>query len=265
MAVFATAIDMRKYIFGTIIILLILGIFLHKKSSEAAFLNRSLVAYWSFEDAPSNVARDRSGNGNNGTLTNGPKYTNGRIGQALAFDESNDYVGVGNAVVTSVPLTMCAWFKVVNITTDQALVWIGDKDVGASFWGLKFSGTLARKPVSFRVRGGGVNQLISTATGITSNTWHHACAVSISSSLRRLYLDGREEVTGTSDVTPTASDDTNIGRFGDSSPSHYNSGLIDEVRIYNRALSENEIRQLYLQGKKGRGNPTGSLSNPFIW
>src|SRR3989338_2465947 len=57
-------------------------------------LTNGLVGYWSFDgkDMAGNTAYDRSGQGNNGTLTNGPTRAIGKIGQGLSFDGSNDYV-----------------------------------------------------------------------------------------------------------------------------------------------------------------------------
>ena len=59
-------------------------------------MTRGLVGYWKFDEGGGTTAYDASGNGNDGTLTNGPKWTQGKEGGALAFDGRNDYVNAGN-------------------------------------------------------------------------------------------------------------------------------------------------------------------------
>src|SRR3989337_2906315 len=78
-------------------------------------LNSGLVGYWSFDgpDMANVTAYDRSGNANNGTLTNGPTRAVGRIGQGLSFDGSNDYVSFGNAssLNPATAITISAWIN----------------------------------------------------------------------------------------------------------------------------------------------------------
>src|SRR3989344_6109894 len=75
-------------------------------------LNSGLVGYWSFDGPDMNAtqALDRAGQGNNGTLTNGPKPTLGRLGQALSFDGVDDYVTKSSANgTTNTPVSASAW------------------------------------------------------------------------------------------------------------------------------------------------------------
>src|SRR3989344_3676813 len=55
-----------------------------------------LVGYWTFDEGTGATASDSSGNNNTGTLTNGPTWTTGKIGQALSFDGVDDYVNISN-------------------------------------------------------------------------------------------------------------------------------------------------------------------------
>ena len=99
-------------------------IFLLPSAADAGFLiNRplyigltdGLVGYWSFNgaDIAADTAYDRSGNANNGTLTNGPVRTEGKIGQALSFDGTDDYVNLGDMTPTEgqSTLTWAFWTK----------------------------------------------------------------------------------------------------------------------------------------------------------
>src|SRR5262249_930850 len=74
-------------------------------------LNSGLVGFWSFNqaDIAGVTAYDRSGQGNNGTLTNGPTRVGGKIGQGLSFDGRNDYVDLNADPVGTNTVTVCAW------------------------------------------------------------------------------------------------------------------------------------------------------------
>jgi len=56
-----------------------------------------LVGYWSFDEGSGEMAKDGSGNGNDGSLENGTEWTAGKFGDAVQFDGTDDYVDVGNA------------------------------------------------------------------------------------------------------------------------------------------------------------------------
>ena len=57
-------------------------------------LTRGLVGYWAFDEGSGTIAYDSSGFANNGTTTNGPSWTNGKVGGGMEFDGTNDYVDV---------------------------------------------------------------------------------------------------------------------------------------------------------------------------
>src|SRR3989344_9317378 len=94
------------------------------KAAEAALiiqapkyigLTNGLVGYWSFDgkDMAGVTAYDRPGQGNNGTLTNGPTRAIGKIGQGLSFAGSNDSVAIGTPVIFNIPgpVSLCIWGK----------------------------------------------------------------------------------------------------------------------------------------------------------
>src|SRR3990167_5976240 len=96
-----------------IVILIFVFWVLPFKAAEAALiiqapkyigLNSGLVGYWSFDgkDMAGNTAYDRSGQNNNGTLTNGPTRTIGKIGQGLSFDGRNDVIDAGTNITPKV-------------------------------------------------------------------------------------------------------------------------------------------------------------------
>lgn len=73
---------------------------------------RGLVGYWSFDEGQGTTAYDASGFGNNGTLTNGPTWVDGKVGKALSFDGVDDYVSISISSVLNVQkLTVLVWSK----------------------------------------------------------------------------------------------------------------------------------------------------------
>src|SRR5262249_1397035 len=115
---------------------------LHLASSQNTKLTNGLVGLWSFDqaDIAGTTAYDRSGQGNNGTLTNGPTRVGGKIGQGLGFDGSDDYVGV--ATITGIPTgqqarTVSFWIKPNAIVegNSSAIVSIGDSGINQKYMG----------------------------------------------------------------------------------------------------------------------------------
>src|SRR3990167_1282163 len=88
-------------------------------------LATNLQGYWTFDGADMyesrTVAADKSGNGNNGALTNGPQTTLGKIGQGLNFDGSDDYVLSNQSSITDFPFTLSVWAKSPTVSAKHAL------------------------------------------------------------------------------------------------------------------------------------------------
>ena len=222
-------------------------------------LQEGLVGFWSFDgpDMFSTKATDRSGQGNNGTLTNGPKRAIGRIGQALEFDgvDGGARVQISNnsALAISGTVSVSAWIK---ITTLQNLRVILHKESAGqdcyqyglepitidSQWHFRFV---------FTVNSCGAERSIN-ATGhtIQTNQWYHVVGVRQGTAIS-IYVDGTLSSSAT--FTGTVDSETSaILTMGDKSTNQNNSafnGLIDEVRVYNRALSADEIKRLYNMGR----------------
>jgi hypothetical protein len=234
-------------------------------------LESGLVGFWSFDgkdmaDGADNVvAYDRSGQGNTGTLIDtatSSVRTIGKIGQALDFDGSDDYVGIGAAVVTAYPFTMCAWGKADVLLSNAVIVSLMDNTDPAQRHFIE----IRSADISAVSSSGGTSGSVATGFAPNADQWYHVCAVFAAANNRKLFVDGVSEDTDTTSVTPAAPNDTEIGRLGDSTPCCNFDGLIDDVRIYNRALLPTEIRRLYRIGgtfKINKPNNTG-LTNGLV-
>jgi hypothetical protein len=208
---------------------------------------------WSFngQDISGTTAYDRSGNGNNGALTNGPTRAIGKVGQALGFDGTDDYILVSrNSAIEPVIVSVATWVKLgVAATSQAAYSKIVEKSHRTSGTAISYdvgSNYSGNGKFFFEASDGSYNAVQSTTIPV-AGTWYHVVGV-YDGATSNIYINGVLEntVSDTGSITYN-SDNLFIGQNG-SNGERFN-GVVDEVRIYNRALSESEVKQLYNLGK----------------
>jgi hypothetical protein len=205
------------------------------------------VANWMFDEGSGTTTYDRSGNGNNGTLVNGPKWVHGIIGNALSFNGSN-YVQIPDS-------------QSLNITGNQFSItaWVNPRAQSNPFADIvsKRSGLLtqyflwenwdsAKRQVDFATGlYNGTNVFVSSPVFHPLNNWYQVTAVYNGTRLR-LFVDGNLEIDQrvTGNLVhlnvPVTMGFTSFFNY-------YFNGTIDEVRIYNTALSQSDITTLLLR------------------
>ena len=206
-------------------------------------LYAGLVSLWPFDVDASDAA-----SANHGTLTNGaaidttdPVFGTG----ALALDGIDDYVEATTyqGITGSADRTCSAWIKTSQAV--RAILFWGDESAAGGKWMFTIDGATGALRVA--VTGGN----IAGTTVINDDQWHHVAAVfsddgSANVEDVKLYVDGFRETVGFVNPAPLqtlASDNVTIGR---SASGQYFEGLIDDVRIYDRALTSAEIYELAL-------------------
>jgi hypothetical protein len=205
-----------------------------------------LAGWWRFDDASGAAAADSSKNGRNGTLQGGLTFDKdsapGRMGKALKLDGKEGFVQITGykGIVGTSPRTVAAWIK-TKAAGGEVMSW-GLRDFG-KMWTFCF----IRGRIGVTPRGGYLYML----AGASDDAWHHVAAV-VEEAARpnlhdnvKLYKDGEPakiDDIGLLDLWPVdtgSGQDVRIGwKF---------NGLIDDVRIYDRALSEDEIGVLFRQ------------------
>jgi len=208
------------------------------------------TAWWKLDETFGTTATDSSGSGNNGTLVgmSGSAWTTGIIDGALRFDGSDDRVDVGTFdIIGGSGLTIAAWLKADDFDVDDAR--IISKATGTSnndhYWMLS---TKRGDGVRLRFRlktNGSTKTLMADAGNLSPGAWAHAAAVWNGSTMR-LYEDG--VLVGSASKSGTLSTSGTVGVAIGNQPVGAGDkpfdGLIDDVRIYNRALNEQEIAVL---------------------
>ncbi len=212
--------------------------------------------HWKLDSSSGTTATDSSGNSNTGTLTGGPTWVAGKIGNGLNFDGVDDRVnaGSGASLDNLAAMTLTAWIKadtlggggkgrIVDKTTTV------NPDNG---WLFFLDGT---NQLSFSVDYTTANLKRSTATNAVSlGTWIHVVATwtgSATATNIKFYVNGVEASYGTgTDGTGTRVNDgtANFSIGTDSTAVRTFDGVLDDVRAYNRVLSTAEITAIYRAG-----------------
>jgi len=207
------------------------------------------VSYWKFDEGGGTTAYDSAGN-YDGTVY-GATWTTGQISGALSFDGVDDYVRTANNVFTNAQLasgaTLSAWFK----TDSTTYGYIADNE---GYLTLGVNHIYAANPNKLcGIVDGGHHRFFSSSD-VTDNLWHHAVIVWDGTNTAILYLDGVNVSSGFSGP-PTPDRKSRPFAIGaHSTIAAYFNGLIDDVRIYDRALSGEEIQQLYHIGLTGHND-----------
>jgi hypothetical protein len=226
-------------------------------------LNFGLVGSWSFDakDMAGVTAYDRSGQGNNGTLTSGPLRTAGKLGQGLSFDGSNAHVTISSgAVVSAVPFSMSVWVKGEDGPDPDSVVLVGVTDSDAATWEAHYI-QYSENTGTFSVTTADDSNFSSASSvgeTLSTSTWHHIVGVWTSTTDRAIYVDGEFIARNTTSRAPSTMDSTKIGGLDavNAGMDNFSKGVIDDVRIYNRALSADEIKRLYNMGGTLKINAT---------
>jgi hypothetical protein len=201
----------------------------------------SLVAYWSFEEVDADILIDHSGTGNDGQVNGDPEWVDGPFGKAMEFDGVDDFVLVPN-------------HESYNFTQDDSFtisLWINYQPKGDWQGPLqKFNGGYP-----FKVEVDTANQLYfaiydganfpQTLIGDVREEWHHCgCVRDVDAGKLFAYLDGElaAEAQDTTSGEIANAADLYIGARKPGNTITY-VGMLDEIAIYNRVLTEDEIVQ----------------------
>jgi len=212
-----------------------------------------LVSWWPFDGTGADVQGV-----NPAILMNNPTYAAGRVSQGLNFNGIDQSVKINAAPSLNVGagsgLTVETWIYPAEVNTSHALV---EWNNGAGSFGVHFYvGVVAGGLYANLPPGGQITQLFSPSGLISSNEWHHvALSYDKLTGIGALFLDGlvvTQKNLGS--FTPQTSYDLYLGKrpLGGSDGPYWYHGIMDEVAIYNRALTSNEIAAIYAADSAGK-------------
>jgi hypothetical protein len=198
---------------------------------------------------------DLSGNGNNGTLTNGPTYSSSN-GGSIAFDGVNDYVETNYVLPSSTSHTMELWAKssVGNVGAGYGNRAMGNGDSTAGLSGTAIIWGAGASTQLYVTRRSGVNNgttdMSYTVSDLLTRVHHVVVTYDHASTGSKLFVDGVQVATN-ANLGFTGSLTFRIGRDGNGTDAF--NGNIYSAKLYNRALSAAEIRQNFnaLRGRYG--------------
>lgn len=222
-------------------------------------LATSLIGHWTMDGPDINWASgrltDKSGQGNHGTvvgMATGTAPADGKVGQALNFDGTNDYINAGMGADITGAVTISAWVNGNGSEADDFIAGRGNTSTGAASTQQYLLYYASTNQPAFRVSNGSAQiSSLSGANGAPDGRWFHLVGVYDGIDTTRLYLNGVQVDTDTSaSFGSLNSSAIGIGIGSrQTGGSNFHSGLIDDVRIYNRAFSVSEISKLYQSGK----------------
>ena len=213
-------------------------------ASQPPAIYANLRAWWKLDESTGTIADDTTGRAQDGTV-DGAAWIGGIDGNALDFDGSDDGVLVGSsaAITGSGDFSLAAWVK-VNPGSPLGTV-IQQREPGASgHLGEYMLNVNADGTVNFFVYNNNAYQFdLTTAATLNDGQWHHLAAIR-SGTTGRIYIDGIESASGSGTIQPLLARAVAIGYDHRDNNKHYD-GSIDDVRIYERALSAAEIDTLH--------------------
>ena len=227
---------MKKYSLYLIFIVTFIFLFVLTTYSKVSAVD-GLVASYSFDENSGVTAQDSSGNNNNGS-TNGTAWTtSGKYGNALSFNGSTNYVTVNdsNSLDLTNAMTLEAWVKPVSLSSWRSIL-LKEKSGNLNY--ALYANTDSDRP-SVEINNGSSNDTRGAAK-ISTGVWTHLAGTYDGSTLK-LYINGN--LVSSKSVSGAATTSSNPLRIGGNTVwGEYFNGLIDEVRIYNKALSQSEIQ-----------------------
>jgi hypothetical protein len=224
-----------------------------------------LVGWWKLDEGSGTTVADASGNGNTGTLTNGATWTTGQFNSAVNLDGTNDYVSIANESNFDFERTQAfnisAWVNRTSTATEDDIVEkvvTGSSYRGYTLW-LSETGAIPCSNciyANLNNNDAGLNNSISVYTsGVSTGSWHHIVMTyngSSQASSVKIYVDGvSQSITILRDTLSGTILNNNNLLIGDDIPGDpccFFGGKIDDVRIYNRALSAADVAVLYVNG-----------------
>ncbi len=210
-----------------------------------ADIDTDLVAHWNLSDGQGTQAKDNVG-GNHGTLMGDTTWTEGIIGGGVLLDGDGDYIDCGSAEVYNLPdaVTLAAWVQPttgITLPDWSGIIMRGGPNIDT----YAFYYNVNSQQVGFKTTGTTATWMATPGAILFDGEWHHTAAV-YDGAQKTTYLDAESLISSAATGMIESSDGRVLlgaGRDFDP-PTHYLAGKMDDARIYGRALSVEDLREL---------------------
>lgn len=207
---------------------------------SAKELEKGLVAYWRFDEGQGDYAMDSSGFGNTGEIF-GAEWVEGKTGKALRFNGENSYVEVKHSeFLVPEQFTIEAWVKPESLVASDRGPMVVSK-YGGNWKGymLLLEGNTGRPSLHIATPQKEISATSSEALEV--GKWYHIVGT-YDGKMARIYVNGVLRGSAEAELTQDIGTSLMIGKASWCDGAYF-KGVIDEVKIYDRALSEEEIRK----------------------
>lgn len=207
-------------------------------------ITRNLVLYYPFSAGVGNTVVDKSGKGHTGKVY-GAKWTpKGKVGGAYEFNGKGDYIDTKANFSGFREMTVCGWSFFTKTPADSSIITQYGGSQSENVWALFSAANGRGAEVNFCPASGGDYNFYGNAYEM--KTWKHLCVTYAAGKALTLYEDGAP-------VNSVAVPDSPLRRASNTAKvaasqaatGYWGSGLIDEVMIFDRALTEDEVKQVY--------------------
>jgi len=230
-----------------ILVFILIGILLFPNLVYA----QNLVGYWKFDEGSGSSAADSSDNLNIGTLINmeSTDWVDGKFGKALAFDGVNEYISIPDSATLNPTsaITIETWIKLSSKSAWDTVLSKPYTTESSPYQQYSLSLDSTGDKIGFELTTGGLRSEVWSTTSPVTGTWYHFIGV-YNGTHMSVYLDGVKEnsIVKTGNINNYGMD-LSIGRYEPSTVEYFN-GIIDEVRIYDYALTDEDVEDRYNQG-----------------
>jgi hypothetical protein len=253
--------EMERLIFGVIILSLIVVLVF---AASAQQVDEDLLIYLPLDEGAGEIAKDASGNGHDGEI-NGAEWTDGKFGKALEFaGNASSYVIVPDedvmaGVADTGKLTMQAWFMLLSHSDYDGIVSISSAADGTpGFCAYR----IMVNPGSLPFYDCGQHQDRTVGSfNFELDTWYHY-SMTYDGSDATIYVDGEEVGGGTEGIDLVETFPLFLA-VGETQAVHHTDGIIDEVAVYKRDLTQEEVVQTMENGVALAVNPRSKLSTAW--
>ena len=236
-----------RIIVNFIFLTVVTPLMLYPVVTKGQAVEDGLIGYWTFDekDTDINAAKDQIGNKHPGEIKGKPKIVEGKVNEALRFNGKEDYVVMGE-ITEGQDLTYAMWVKVEKLPDGpKVIIWDDNPNGGGDAWlQLNANGTVETQ------RGGDGFGVFSSKSSVKAGEWTHITYVADGKNdIKTLYLNGEPDGDQGGKITTRTGISHVVVAVGHDRNSFikpwYFEGDIDEVAIYLRALTPQEVKENY--------------------